>query len=183
MTVKEIIGACLDKMGLENFVNDTSYTVEETKMANKLLIALNTAYIGTACDYIRQTTRENVILDENGETFPTDLNKVIVNPISLRDDKGVKHSYSVYPDRIASDFSGEAVLEYAYLPAKLELGDSVNDMRMTTDMLSDGALAEYYFTTRSFDLASSYDEQFRRKLTSAKYKGREIVLKERRWGA
>lgn len=183
MTVKEIIGACLDKMGLGNFIDDTNYTIEESKIANKLLVALNTAYLGRACDYLKQTTKENVAVNENGEIFPSVLEKVIVNPVSLRDDIGVKHSYSIYPDRLKTDFSGVGVLEYAYLPSKLTLAGSVDDMRMTADMLSDGALAEYYFTLRSFDLSSAYEEQFRSKLTSAKYKGREIVLKERRWGA
>ncbi len=181
MTVKEIIGTCLEKMGMTNFVNDSSYTVEETKLIDKLLVALNVAYRGTACDYLPKACREKVVVSD-GEILAENLNKVIVHPISLTDDKGFKHSYSIYPDLISTDFSGEGVLEYAYLPSRLALTDTVDDMRMTADMISDGALSEYYFSMRALDLASAYDEQFRSKLTKAKYKGREIILKARRWG-
>lgn len=181
MTVKEIIGTCLEKTGAENFVNKTALSVQQERLIEKLLVALNTAYLGGACDVLEQVAKEDVVV-ENGEIYPTALSKTIVHPISLRDDKGVKHSYSIYPDRITTDFSGNAVLEYAYLPAKLTIDDEINDIRMTADMLSDGALSEYYFTLRVFDLASSYEEQFRTKLSKAKYKGREIILKARRWG-
>ena len=87
------------------------------------------------------------------------------------------------PTTITTDFSGEGVLEYAYAPDRIELDGEVNDMRFTAEILADGTLATYYFSLRAYDLSSGYYDDFTKALNKLKYKGREIVVKERRWGA
>ena len=44
MTVKQIIGECLVRMGLDNFINNQSYTADEQKLADRLVLDLNIVY-------------------------------------------------------------------------------------------------------------------------------------------
>lgn len=80
-----------------------------------------------------------------------------------------------------ADFSGKGVLRYAYLPEEAELDDEIADMRITASALSDGTLAQFYFTDKVFDLAEAYDESFRAALSVVRYKGRPMRLGTGRW--
>ena len=57
----------------------------------------------------------------------------------------------------------------------LESGE-IEDMRLTVSVLSDGALAELYYRDKVFDIAESYDSDFRAALGALRYKGREMRL-------
>ena len=87
----------------------------------------------------------------------------------------------VRPDRLCADVSGKAVLRYAYLPDELALTDAIEDMRLTSDALSDGTLAEYYLADKVFGIAEAYDASFREALSAVRYKGRAMRLGAGRW--
>lgn len=182
MTVKEILGACLEKSAKSNFISNATYTSEQQAIIDRLLSALNTVYREIATEYLPMLTDEEVTL-ENGKINPSDLSHPALYPVKILDADGIKHAMKCYPAEIRSDFSGEAVLTYAYLPDALALSDSVGDMRLTVNILSDGVLSEFYFTDRVFDLASAYGDKFRTALSVLKLKGREIKIKAGRWGA
>jgi chitinase len=56
-------------------------------------------------------------------------------------------------------------------------------MRLTVGALSDGALGEYYFQNKTFDLAKSFDSDFRAQIGVLRYKGKNVRVKARRWQA
>lgn len=182
MTVKSIIGECLNKMGLKDFTGNDSYTDDEKELISGLLSAINLAYNQVICEYLPLTVSESVTF-LNKQFLVKDLAKTIIYPIRLT--KGEKVvAFKSYPDRICAEVEGDAELEYAYQPSSpLALGSRITDMRLTQSALSDGALAEYYFANKVFDLAKSFDTSFRSKLGFLRYKGKSLMLKERRWGA
>ena len=176
MTAKNVISECLLKMGLADFSHNETFSEGEQELINSLLGAMNIAYREIICEYLPLTTEENVVFSD-GQLMISKLGKSILYPIRLkRGDETV--AFKTYPNRLTADFSGEAILEYAYTPPT-----PISINRLTQSALSDGTLAEYYFANKVFDLAKSFDTSFRSKLGLMKYKGRSLRLKERRWRA
>lgn len=66
---------------------------------------------------------------------------------------------------------------------ELTFEGEINDMRLTKSALADGALGEYYFQNKMFDLAKSFDSDFRAQIGLMRYKGKNLVMKARRWQA
>lgn len=56
-------------------------------------------------------------------------------------------------------------------------------MRLTRSVLANGALAEYYFQNKMFDLAKSFDSDFRNQIGALRYRGKNILVKARGWQA
>ncbi len=181
MTVKTIIGECLAKMRQENFLDNQSYTAAQQELFSHLLSALNITYREITTEYLPLLIDETVVVSD-GEYAPSGLTKTIVYPVGLVDKNGVKHAFKTYPDAIRTDFSGEATLAYAYLPEEfLDIEEEIGDLRLTQGLLSDGTLAEYYYENKVFDLADSYDRNYRNAVTKLRYKGREIKIRARGW--
>lgn len=181
MEIKKIIKTCLVKMGVEDFLDQT-YDQEQAQLVKQLVQAFNVAYSEAVTTYMPLTTEEVVVVN-NGIIDCTALDKQIIHPVRLVDKIGTKHRYHVMPTTLLTDFSGEGVLTYAYAPREYTLDETLEDLRFTPELLAEGALAVYYFALRAFDLASVHDDNFRQGVKSMKHKGREIVIKERRWSA
>lgn len=181
MKVIKVIGECLIKMGETDFTGNATYSETEQSLIDALLGALNIAYREVVCEYLPLVHSESVNF-VNGEVSVADLEKKILYPIKVTR-KGEVVAFKAYANRITSNFSGIAELEYAYLPEELTIEDDIDNMRLTQAALSDGTLSEYYFANKVFDLAKSYDSSFRDKLGFLRYKGRSLRLKERRWQA
>lgn len=182
MTVKSILAECLTKMGTENFLNKTTLGADEQKLANRLLAALNVIYREVVTQYL-PLYAEEVVSFENGRLKTQNLEKHILYPVAVYRD-GQPCKLKAYNDTITCGFDGEARLVYAYLPeTELKISDSIEDMRMSVSALSDGTLGEYYFENKVFDLAKSFDTDFRAKISMLKNKASRLCVKRRRWGA
>jgi len=179
MKVNKIIGECLIKMGEADFASKTSYTDTEQKLIDALLAALNIAYREVVCEYLPLVHTETILF-KDGEYNVGSLEKKIIYPIKVKKGDAVA-AFKAYADRIVAAAEGCATLEYAYMPEELKLTDDIENLRLTQSALSDGALGEYYFANKVFDLAKSFDSSFREKLGFLRYKGRRLMLKERRW--
>lgn len=181
MQVKEVVAECLIKLGKENFVSKEEYTDEENAIAERLVAALNIAYQEAVTEYLPLVKEEEVAVSD-GTIDVSALTERIIYPVSLVAG-GAKYPLCVQPDRLLADYKGKAVLKYAYLPAEYAFGDTIDDMRITPSVLADGTLAEYCFQDKVFDLAKSYDTDFRSALGLLRYKGRVMRLKTGRWRA
>ena len=162
MLVKDILRECLAKMGEEDFTDKPAAdrTDAEKALAAKLVSAPNTAYREAVTGYIPASS----------------LARAIVYPVSLVTAAGEKCRLRSAPDGVATDLNGTGVLRYAYLPEDADESGEIEDMRLTVSVLSDGALAELYYRDKVFDIAESYDSDFRAALGALRYKGREMRL-------
>lgn len=182
MKVKKILGECLVKMGVEDFTAKQTLTQEETALEKKLLAALNVVYREAVTQYVPLVTEEDVDF-KDGCVKTATLAKPIIYPIAVHRDGGTK-KLKVFNDRLVADFSGKARLRYAYMPVNdLTVDGDITDMRLTISALSDGTLGEYYFENKVFDLAQSFDTDFRAQMSVLKNRGCRIYLKRRRWEA
>ncbi|MEG1529346.1 MAG: hypothetical protein RR405_03235 [Clostridia bacterium] len=172
MTVKEIIGECLTRLGLVNYISKTSYSTSEQAQIDKLLAALNIIYRGAVAEYLPFFKEESVTLINN-EVPLTELGENIIYPMWLKVEN-CKHKVIGLPNKLKSDFSGTGTLKYAYIPKPLVLDSVISDLRLSPSILSAGALGEYYFENKVFDLAKSFDTDFRSALLASRFKGREM---------
>lgn len=174
MLVKDVLGECLTKMGKDNFLVGEMFSDAEQALTDRLLAALNIAYKEAVTEYIplyaeEETDAEDGLIDISG------LGHRIIYPVSFTAG-GMRCRLWSRPDGVAVNFRGKGVLRYAYLPEDFSVGDSIDDMRLTPSVLSDGTLAEYWFQDKVFDLAEAYAESFRMSLSRLRYKGRAMRL-------
>ena len=180
MKVKDIIGVCVEKMGKENFVDNLTYSTEEQALIDGLLRALNVIYREVSTEYLPQLKTDEVTVAD-GVVDIAHLSETILYPVKLTDKNGVKCKMKNCVTKIETDFSGVGMLTYSYLPDTLKINDEIDDLRLNLNVMADGTLSEYYFADKVFDLANAYDTKFRSSISTLRYKGREIILKERRW--
>ena len=91
--------------------------------------------------------------------------------------------FFVQAPSLIAEIDGPATVKYVCLPAEYELTltSDVSDLKVTQGAFCCGVLAEYYFQNKVFDLAKSFDTEFRAQMNELKYKGKSIVIKARRW--
>lgn len=181
MTVKQIIGECLVRMGLDNFINNQSYTADEQKLADRLVFTLNVVYRHIVAKHLPLVASAEIDVENGSYSFASLTGVRFLYPVRLEvGDTVIK--YKTYATSIKCDYSGKATFYYAYLPSTdFALADTITDVRLTPQVLCAGVLAEYYLQNKVFDLARNYDEEFRDAITDLKYKGRSMFLKEGRW--
>ena len=181
MTIKQIIGECLMKMGLDNFINNQNLTSDEQKLANRLLFNINVVYREIVASYLPLVNSADIVIANGTYSFSSLTGVRFLYPIRLEaGDKEIR--FKAYATNIKCDYSGNAKLTYAYLPSTdFALTDSISDTRITPQVICAGVLAEYYMQNKVFDLARSFDADFRAGISELKYKGRSMLLKDRRW--
>ncbi len=179
MTVKNVIIECLTKMGKDNFLDKTLLSEDEKKMRDNLLKAVNIAYKQVIATYLPHIKKESVFFKQN-IVYTTTLDERIIYPIMLKRGDSVER-FRAYYDRIEAKFDGEATLTYAFMPeVALTLTSDINDMELTQNALSNGALKEYYFANKLFELADNFDVEFRNEMGSIK-RLRNFNMKHNRW--
>lgn len=182
MKIKDVVGECLIKMGQTDFSNEQNLDAQKTELKNRLLACINIIYREIVSDYLPLVHTESVsFLD--GKIASSTLSKQILYPIKIvQGDE--KKSFFCGAQEIFCDVTGAAQITYAYMPqTELTFEGEINDMRLTKSALVNGALAEFYFQNKMFDLAKSFDSDFRAQIGLMRYKGRNLVMKTRRWQA
>lgn len=182
MKIKDVVGECLIKMGQTDFSNEQTLDAQQTELKNKLLAAINIVYREIVSEYLPLYKTETVDFS-SGKIASSSLSEKILYPVKVIKNKE-KQSFFTGADGVYCDIDGEAEITYAYMPSSpLAFSDEINDMRLTIGALSDGALGEYYFQNKMFDLAKSFDSDFRAQIGVLRYKGKNIRVKAGRWQA
>ena len=183
MKVRDVVSECLHRMGEYDFTTGQSTLNDEQKeLQNKLVSAIDIAYKEVLTQYSPLYCTQTITFTNN-RCARSALTFKMLYPLKLTVD-GEKIDFLITNYDITARINGQAEFTYAYLPTtKLTIQSEVPDYRLTQSALCVGALGEYYFQAKVFDLAKSFDAEFRAKMSLLKYKGREITIKERRWQA
>lgn len=181
MQIKKVIGECLVKMGERDFASEQSLSEEQKELREKLLKALNVAYREVVSQYLPLYYEQTAVFS-GGKCLSSTLDKKIIYPVRVETNSG-KVSFRTTHNAIYANVEGEATITYAYMPEEMTIGGEITDMRLTQTALADGTLAEYYYQNKMFDLARDFDTDFRAQMGILKYRGRNIVIKARRWRA
>ncbi|HPD01785.1 MAG TPA: hypothetical protein P5161_04210 [Eubacteriales bacterium] len=180
MTVKQILGRCLVKLGETDFTSKPMLSESETATLDRLLSAANFIYHEICANYLPQIHTEAVELDGSGELQYSALERRIIRPLRLIKDGYLKY-FKGGATKLQSDFSGAAELVYSYLPPDLALNDTVDDTRLLPWIFEDGICGEYAFQNGLYEMAAAFDTKFRDAAARQKYRGRNITWRARRW--
>ena len=182
MKVKKVIGECLIRAGKDDFSQSATLTEEQQETQNRLLACLNIVYREIVSKYLPLIHTENVVF-QGGKCSAKSLSKTIVYPVRVQVGDEIK-AFKTSADSVICSYSGDATLTYAYMPENdFAITDDIDDVRVTRSMLVNGTLAEYYFQNKVFDLAKSFDSDFRAETGIIRYKGRSVIIKRRGWHA
>lgn len=181
MIIKKVVGECLRRMGEKDFTSATQLTDEQKELQDKLIGACNIVYREIVSRYIPVYYSQKVTF-EDGKTLLSSLHKKPLYIVSVKvGDTSVP--FFVQAPSILAEIDGPATVKYVCLPAEYELTltSDVSDLKVTQGAFCCGVLAEYYFQNKVFDLAKSFDTEFRVQMNELKFKGKSIVIKARRW--
>jgi len=169
-------------MGEKDFTTSAAQLTDEQKeLQDKLLGACNIVYREVVSRYIPTYYSQKVTF-ESGKTPLSSLQKKPLYIVSIKVGDSSAPFYVQSPSIIA-EIEGEATIKYACMPSEIDLNinSEINDLRLSQSAFCCGVLGEYYFQNKVFDLAKSFDGEFREQMNELKYKGRSIVIKARRW--
>lgn len=182
MNIKKVVGECLRRMGEKDFTTSSAQLTDEQKeLQDKLLGACNIVYREIASRYIPVYYSQKVTF-ENGKTPLSSLHRKPLYIVSIKaGDSSVP--FCVQTSSILAEIEGGAIIKYVCMPSEtdLNINSEINDLRVSQSAFCCGVLGEYYFQNKVFDLARSFDGEFREQMNELKYKGRSIVIKARRW--
>ena len=112
MKVKQIVEECIVKMGLDNFINNQTYTADEQKIIDRLVFNVNVVYREIVTSYLPLIDSREVQI-EGGEYVFADLTGVrMLYPVRLEaGDKEIK--FKTYATKLKCDYEGRAKLYFA----------------------------------------------------------------------
>ncbi len=178
MKVKDIIKTCLIKLNIKDFSLDARLTDAQNDTLNNLIGCINIAFREIATEHCPLVYSEEMLSD--GQIRICELTHKIIYPISF-EAGGQKQKLKVSGNKIATDYIGTGLFSYTYLPDVLTLDSNIDLIGVTEKIIVSATLAEYCFRNRLYELAKSYDNEFRSTLMVMKMKGKEITLKQRRF--
>lgn len=182
MKIKKVVAECLLRMGEKDFTTSaTTLNDEQKELQTKLLGAVNIVYREILSRYIPVYYSQKAAF-KNG-AFP--LSSLVKKPLYIVSVKAgdTTFPFEIQSSSIVAEIDGDATIKYACMPsdADLDINSDITDLRISQSAFCNGVLGEYYFQNKVFDLAKSFDTEFRAQMNELKYKGKSIVIKARRW--
>ncbi|MDR3217219.1 MAG: hypothetical protein LBT55_07455 [Clostridiaceae bacterium] len=181
MTIKQLLGNVLRKLGYEDFTAKTVYGADEEEMIDKLLYAADSVYKEIRTCYLPIEFTENVTTDANGFLPYSTLSRNIIAPRKLTVD-GKEKGFVGGATGLKTSFVGGATLTYAYMPDALTLEGDTPGGSLPDWVLEEGTAGEYAFREGLYDVASAFDGRFRESMARIKYRGGYPKIPARRWG-
>ncbi|NLZ25423.1 MAG: hypothetical protein GX891_03080 [Clostridiales bacterium] len=179
MEVKYILSLFFEKIGEEDLTKVEQLSDAQSLKLSKALGILNFIYLQIRCDYLPLISQEQVA-SVDGKIEYSKLSERFKKLIRLEKD-GKRIKAKTLPTHIETLEDGEMTIEYIYIPKALNLDDEIFDNRLSELEVLYGMLSQHYLDENVFDQASYYDTLFKEAMSRAKYKGREIKVKERAW--
>lgn len=158
-----------------------SPTDEERKEIDLLVRCLNLVVGEICCDYIPLVERE-VVEVENGKFEFSNLNKIAMEILAIRNEAGDKIRCKLNPSFVALP-NGKYEIEYSFVPAALTLDDDMPSFycRVPDRVFAYGVAMEYSLLSSLYDEMDIWQTRFRDGLEIATQKHSEKRLPRRGW--
>lgn len=161
----------------ENYISSE----ERTKQIEQLLLCFNLIYNEIARDYMPLMQKEEIeFVDDKFEY--SNLQKVLLDVISLKTINGRNIKYKMYPSFISAKAT-QTVIEYAYEPDTLTIIDEIANFggRIPARVFAYGIAMEYSFLSSQSTEALIWEQRYKEALLVIMRKKSEIKLPFRRW--
>lgn len=188
MTVIEI----LESVGLylnltddfKSFSSGTGEITEEVELeVNKILKAINNVIEQLAFNFLNFKTQETVLIEDKNFDLSL-LSHKFLKVCKLESElNNKKLKFEIDGNYIKTDFNGNAVMEYFYIPDKVtKLNDKILiDSKVSESVFVLGVITEYCFINGLFDDAKVWEEKFLKELNKVIKFNKNFYLPKRGW--
>lgn len=155
----------------EYLENGTSVDISQTKKDKELIVDCLNNLLSELCTAQVKLKAEEEMSPRDKKIFYKDFSQRLISIKSIKtlDDKSVK--YDIFPTYIRLYDDKKVIVEYNYLPKKVEYDDQVEvgSPRITEQILCYGTLAEYCLATALYEEAVTWRQKYEKSLTNALY--------------
>lgn len=178
------VAKMLAREDLTEYLNEgTAIDISQVKSEKELIVeCLNSVLEELASSQVKLKA-EQVFSVADKKIYYKDFTERLLGVCSIKDSKGKKVEYDLFPEYIRLYSDKEVIVLYNYLPKKVEFTDqiSVGSTKITEQVLCYGTMAEYCLVSALYEEAVTWRKKFEEALTrnlfSQKYKikGRVFV--------
>ena len=160
MKINDILENVCSVIGLTDLksaLEGNSLTTAQEKQANKFVEYFNRIQQEISTEFLMVLHKETV--SSVGSVSYSNLSEEVLDVIYIKDEKGKKIPFTVFPDHVS--FDGKAVeVMYSYIPEGISLGDDILYLAPVRIYVF-GIAREYYFDEGLTDLATLYEQRFK----------------------
>lgn len=159
----------------------TEQTEAVAKDVELLTRCLNLIYDEIATDYLPLLHSESLSITNNRIAI-TDLEKRLINIMSLKDINDKTAKYKLYPTYIELN-DGSYTITYSYIPNSITINDTLEDFgsKLTERILAYGVASEFALISGLYDEASLWEKRFKDAMLIASRVKSEVIMPKRRW--
>ena len=159
-----------------------SLSVNEDEVElQKILSGINLTAKSLSCLF-KLKTKEEIVVDKT-QSFDLGLLSKPLNQICvIKDNQNKSHTFKIYSNKVLTDFSGKANIEYFYFPANVtNVGDKIEiNSKVSIKTFAMGVVCEYCYINNLFDDAVVWEERFNKSL-KAKTLSSSFLMPSKRW--
>ena len=153
-----------------------SLTSAQEKEANKLVEYFNRIQQEISTEFLMVLNKETI--SANGSISFSSLEEEVLDIICVKDEKGNKFAFKVFPDHVSFDGSASEVL-YSFVPEDIELGEDILYLAPIRIYVF-GIAREFYFEEGLADKANFFEQRFKNSIESLIEKDKQANLKTRK---
>ena len=182
--IVSMVAKMLAKEELTEYLSSgTGIDISQLKRDKELIVdCLNNVLEELASSQVKLKA-EQKFLSEDKKIYYRDFSERLLGVCSIKDLKGKKVEYDLFPEYVRLYNDKEVIVLYNYLPDKVGYEDeiTVGSTKVTEQLLCYGVLAEYCLICALYEEAVTWRQKFEQALTrnlySQKYriKGRMFV--------
>lgn len=183
MKVKDVILLAAEEIGIGEKVKGylSTASTEGERETKELLRCFHLVENEVALDYL-PLLAEDTILTTTGDICFSELSCVPVRVFSVREERGERAAYDLFPDKIKTGKSAVYTVTYSYMPKKKELDDEAEYKQAVSErLLSFGVAAEYCTANGLYEEAKVWNEKYKDAIKAAYRQKRCRVMRTRRW--
>lgn len=187
MLVRDIIKICgefLELKDIVKYVENKEEVAEEIESEiNLFLLAVNMVNSSIASSYIELVDYKKLQPNVDKKIFYKDIDKRgVVEVKKITTESGIKIEYKAMPDCIVLDNNNSCLVEYSYLPSKVDFNSEIDYyVKLNSYIFAMGVVAEFLYIKGNIDDAYMWDKKFKNSMFNLLRPKRNIVLPERRW--
>lgn len=178
------VAKMLAKEDLTQYLSQgTGIDISQAKSDKGLIVdCLNNVLEELASSQVKLKAEQN-FLSKDKKIYYKDFSERLLGICSIKDIKGKKVDYDLFPEYIRLYSDKEVTVLYHYLPSRVEYEDeiTVGSTKITEQLLCYGTLAEYCLVSALYEEAVTWRQKFEQGLTRNLYtqkyhiKGRTFV--------
>ncbi len=175
MRVDNIVSKVAKTLAKEDLIeylsSGTAIDISQVKSDKELIVdCLNSVLEELASSQVKlKAEQEFTVADK--KIYYKDFSERLLGVCSIKDSKGIKVEFDLFPEYIRLYSDKEVIVSYHYLPKKVGYEDeiTVGSTKITEQILCYGTMAEYCLVSALYEEAVTWRQKFEQALTRNLY--------------